>query len=91
LHLAVDGVRGRAVEGLLGLAGGIGIRHGTGDGEVIVGFRRAGDSAWVAFTKDGTRQIVLDTGPITASVGELVTVVLGENPDQSPRVDVVRE
>jgi hypothetical protein len=34
---------------------------------------------------------VLDSGEIGAAVGELVTVVLGENADQSLRVDVVRE
>jgi hypothetical protein len=52
--------------------------------------RPAGDY-YVAFTAKGTRRIVLDSGPITASVGELVTVVLGENADKSLRVDVVRE
>jgi hypothetical protein len=46
---------------------------------------------WVAFTEDGTRNIVLETRPIPARVGELVTVVLGENADRSLRVDVVRE
>jgi uncharacterized protein DUF4397 len=46
---------------------------------------------WVAFTEHGTRKILLDSGTITAGEGELVTVVLGENADQSLRVDVVRE
>jgi hypothetical protein len=45
----------------------------------------------VAFTEAGTRRIVLDSGDIAAAVGELLTVVLGENGDQSLRVDVVRE
>ena len=52
--------------------------------------RSAGDYT-VAFTEAGTRKIVLDSGNITAAVGELVTVVLGENADRSLRVDVVRE
>jgi hypothetical protein len=52
--------------------------------------RSAGDYT-VAFTEAGTRKIVLDSGDITAAVGELVTVVLGENADRSLRVDVVRE
>jgi hypothetical protein len=56
-------------------------------GDII---RPAGDY-WVAFTEDGTRRIVLDSGKISAAVGELVTVVLGENADRSLRVDVVRE
>jgi hypothetical protein len=56
-------------------------------GDII---RPAGDY-WVAFTEDGTRKIVLDSGTIKAAVGELVTVVLGENADRSLRVDVVRE
>lgn len=56
-------------------------------GDII---RPAGDY-WVAFTEDGSRRIVLDTGDISAAVGELVTVVLGENADRSLRVDVVRE
>jgi hypothetical protein len=56
-------------------------------GDII---RPAGDY-WVAFTEDETRRIVLDSGSITAAVGELVTVVLGENADRSLRVDVVRE
>lgn len=56
-------------------------------GDII---RPAGDY-WVAFTEDGTRRIVLDSGTIAAAVGELVTVVLGENADRSLRVDVVRE
>lgn len=56
-------------------------------GDII---RPAGDY-WVAFTEDGTRRIVLESGTIPAAVGELVTVVLGENSDRSLRVDVVRE
>jgi Domain of unknown function (DUF4397) len=56
-------------------------------GDII---RPAGDY-WVAFTEAGTRKIVLDSGEISAAVGELVTVVLGENADRSLRVDVVRE
>jgi hypothetical protein len=52
--------------------------------------RPAGDYT-VAFTRAGTRQVVLDSGNIAAAVGELVTVVLGENADRSLRVDVVRE
>jgi hypothetical protein len=46
---------------------------------------------WVAFTEKGTRRVVLESGTIGADEGELVTVVLGENADQSLRVDVVRE
>jgi hypothetical protein len=57
---------------------------------ILDAIRPAGDY-WVAFTEDGTRNIVLESGTITASVGELVTVVLGENADRSLRVDVVRE
>lgn len=56
-------------------------------GDII---RSAGDYT-VAFTEAGTRKIVLDSGNITAAVGELVTVVLGENADRSLRVDVVRD
>jgi hypothetical protein len=56
-------------------------------GDII---RPAGDY-WVAFTEAGTRRIILESGTISAAVGELVTVVLGENADQSLRVDVVRE
>ncbi len=52
--------------------------------------RAAGDY-WVAFTETGTRRIVLKSEDIEAAVGELVTVVLGENADHSLRVDVVRE
>jgi hypothetical protein len=57
---------------------------------ILDALRPAGDYT-VAFTVKGTRRIVLQTGPITASVGELVTVVLGENADRSLRVDTVRE
>jgi hypothetical protein len=56
-------------------------------GDII---RPAGDY-WVAFTEDDSRRIVLESGTISAAVGELVTVVLGENADRSLRVDVVRE
>ena len=56
-------------------------------GDII---RPAGDY-WVAFTEAGTRKIVLESGTISAAIGELVTVVLGKNADQSLRVDVVRE
>jgi hypothetical protein len=52
--------------------------------------RSAGDYT-VAFTEAGTRRIVLDSGAISAAVGELVTVVLGENADRSLRVNVVRD
>ena len=52
--------------------------------------RPAGDY-WVAFTEAGTRRLVLKSENIEAAVGELVTVVLGENADRSLRVDVVRE
>jgi hypothetical protein len=57
---------------------------------ILDAVRPAGDYT-VAFTEDNTRRVLLETGPITASVGELVTVVLGENADRSLRVDVVRE
>lgn len=52
--------------------------------------RPAGDYR-VAFAEAGTRRVVLESGNIPAAVGELLIVVLGENPDQSLRVDVVRE
>ncbi|HEX2249298.1 MAG TPA: DUF4397 domain-containing protein [Gemmatimonadales bacterium] len=45
----------------------------------------------VAFTEAGTRRVVLDSGIIEAAIGDLLTVVLGENADRSLRVDVVRE
>lgn len=44
----------------------------------------------VKFTDAGTTQVVLESGDIDAAAGELLTVVLGENTDQSLRVDVVR-
>jgi hypothetical protein len=44
----------------------------------------------VEFTDAGTRHVVLESGDIDAAAGELLTVVLGENGDQSLRVDVVR-
>jgi uncharacterized protein DUF4397 len=43
----------------------------------------------VKFTDAGTTHVVLDSGDIDAAAGELLTVVLGENADQSLRVDVV--
>jgi hypothetical protein len=52
---------------------------------------RPAGSYTVAFTEAGTRRVVLDSGDIPAAVGELLTVVLGENADRSLRVDVVRE
>jgi hypothetical protein len=46
----------------------------------------------VEFTEAGTTKIVLTTGDLDVSAaGGLVTVVLGENADQSLRVDVLRE
>jgi hypothetical protein len=57
---------------------------------ILDAIRPAGDY-WVAFTEHGTRRVLLDSGTISAAVGELVTVVLGENDDRSLRVDVVRE
>ena len=45
----------------------------------------------VEFTEAGTTRIVLTSGDIDVSSGGLVTVVLGENADQSLRVDVLRE
>jgi uncharacterized protein DUF4397 len=44
----------------------------------------------VKFTDAGTTHVVLESGDIAAAAGELLTVVLGENGDQSLRVDVVR-
>jgi hypothetical protein len=46
----------------------------------------------VEFTEAGTTRIVLTSGDIDVSAaGGLITVVLGENADQSLRVDVLRE
>jgi hypothetical protein len=45
----------------------------------------------MAFTKAGTRDVVLTSGEILAKLGELLIIVLGENADRSLRVDVVRE
>ena len=45
----------------------------------------------VEFTEAGTPRIVLTSGDLDVGAGELVTVVLGENADQSLRVDVLRE
>jgi hypothetical protein len=45
----------------------------------------------VKFTDAGTTHVVLESGDIDAAAGELLTVVLGENADESLRVDVVRE
>jgi hypothetical protein len=44
----------------------------------------------VEFTAAGTTQVVLQSADIDAVAGELLTVVLGENADQSLRVDVVQ-
>lgn len=44
----------------------------------------------VKYTDAGTTHVVLESGDIDAAGGELLTVVLGENADQSLRVDVVR-
>jgi hypothetical protein len=44
----------------------------------------------VKFTDAGTTHVVLESGDIDAAAGDLLTVVLGENGDQSLRVDVVR-
>jgi hypothetical protein len=52
--------------------------------------RRPGNYT-VQFTEAGTTRVVLDSGEIVAAVGELLTVVLGEDADRSLRVDVVRE
>jgi hypothetical protein len=52
--------------------------------------RRPGDYV-VEFTDAGTTRVVLTSGDIAAAAGELITVVLGENADQSLRVDVVRD
>jgi hypothetical protein len=45
----------------------------------------------VAFTVAGGTRVVLTSGDLDVKAGELVTVVLGENADQSLRVDVLRE
>jgi len=46
----------------------------------------------VEFTEAGTTRVVLTSGDLDLSAaGGLVTVVLGENADQSLRVDVLRE
>jgi len=45
----------------------------------------------VEFTEAGTTRIVLTSGVLDVSSGGLVTVVLGENADESLRVDVLRE
>jgi hypothetical protein len=44
----------------------------------------------VKFTDAGTAHVALESGDIDAEAGELLTVVLGENADQSLRVDVVQ-
>src|SRR5690349_3098672 len=44
----------------------------------------------VKFTDAGTTHVVLESADIDAAAGDLLTVVLGENGDQSLRVDVVR-
>jgi hypothetical protein len=58
---------------------------------LILDLIRPAGNYTVAFTRAGTREVVLDSGDIAAAVGELLTVVLGENADQSLRVDVLRE
>jgi hypothetical protein len=45
----------------------------------------------VEFTEAGSTRVVLSSGDLDVKAGELVTVVLGENADQSLRVDVLRE
>ena len=45
----------------------------------------------VDFVQPATREVLLTSGDIDAKAGELITVVLGENADQSLRVDVLRE
>jgi hypothetical protein len=45
----------------------------------------------VEFTEAGGTRVVLSSGDLDAKAGELVTVVLSENADQSLRVDVLRE
>ena len=45
----------------------------------------------VEFTEAGGTRVVLSSGDLDAKAGELVTVVLGENADESLRVDVLRE
>jgi hypothetical protein len=45
----------------------------------------------VEFTEAGGTRVVLTSGDLDVKAGELVTVVLGENADQSLRVDVLRE
>jgi hypothetical protein len=45
----------------------------------------------VKFTDAGTSRVVLESSDMEAGADELITVVLGENADQSLRVDVVRE
>jgi hypothetical protein len=46
----------------------------------------------VEFTEAGTTRIVLTSGDLdVGAAGALITVVLGENADQSLRVDVLRE
>lgn len=45
----------------------------------------------VEFTEAGGTRVVLSSGDVDVKAGDLVTVVLGENADQSLRVDVLRE
>ncbi|HEX3275015.1 MAG TPA: DUF4397 domain-containing protein [Gemmatimonadales bacterium] len=45
----------------------------------------------VKFTDAGTTRVVLQSDDIEAAADELITVVLGEDADQSLRVDVIRE
>jgi hypothetical protein len=44
----------------------------------------------VKFTEAGTTHVALQSDDIDAAAGELLTLVLGENADQSLRVDVVQ-
>jgi hypothetical protein len=57
---------------------------------ILDAIRPAGNYT-VAFTEAGTRNVVLTSPDIAAAVGDVLTVVLGENANQSLRVDVVRE
>ena len=45
----------------------------------------------VEFTEAGGTHVVVSSGDLDAKAGELITVVLGQNADESLRVDVLRE